>query len=350
MVKDRMITVIVTVWVLFLVTVVVVRHNYYQQIWKISKSNTESEYYYKTFSDEHVTLTTDKRFNQLMEPTNTQANIAEPHVWQIKVISFSKQLSLLSVFNSLFPGVDTSIQEAVDFREISEDKLFKNNLISMSAYLSMTGGRKWDREVNSIGAVGLAQANRIALLSSNDSDKSVLLCEDDCIISKPEQFVYEINQLLNNTSLFDLAVFGIELLEETESHLDPVPFMPAGWYYLDTNSHFWMTHCVLYTPEGRRKVGEYLKNEKLEMQIDGLYSYMNKLGIIKVIVQVTNRSAVQKAHVSSVQTDNCPICLLKPNAPRGAQNIVNSDRAYVITIGIIVLIMLSFFLFKKNID
>ena len=244
--------------------------------------------------------------------------------WQIKIISFSKQLPLTSQLNSLFPGVNLTIQQAVDFRQVSEHNLFKSSLINMSAYLTMTEGRKWDREVNSKGAVGLAQANRIALLDSKNYNKSILLCEDDCYINKPVQFVNEINQLLYNTSSFDLAVFGVKLLEESDSHLDPVAFMPDGWYYLDENSHFWFTHCVLYTPEGRKKVGEHLKNEKLEMQIDGLYSYMNKLKLIKVIVQVTNLSAIQTNHASSIQTDHCPICEMKPNIPRRQGIVTNT--------------------------
>lgn len=247
--------------------------------------------------------------------------------WQIKIISFSKQLPLISQFNSLFPGVDATIQQAVDFRDVSERNLFENNLINMSTYLSITEGRKWHREVNSKGAVGLAQANRIALLDSKKYNKSILLCEDDCYISKPEQFVNEITQLLNNTSFFDIAVFGVKLFEKSDSHLDPVPFMPNGWYYLDENSHFWFTHCVLYTPEGRIKVGEHLKNEKLEMQIDGLYSYMNKLKIIKVIVQVTNISAIQTDHASSIQTDHCTICDMEPkmSQPPAKNIIINSN-------------------------
>jgi len=262
--------------------------------------------------------------------------------WQIKIISFSKQLPLILQFNSLFPGVDTTIQQAVDFREVSERNLFENSLINMSAYLTMTEGRKWDREVNSKGAVGLAQANRIALLDSKNSSKSILLCEDDCYINKPIQFVSEINQLLYNTSSFDLAVFGIKLLEDSDGHLDPVPFMPSGWYYLDENSHFWFTHCVFYTPEGRKKVGEYLKNEKLEMQIDSLYSYMNKLKIIKVIVQVTNISGIQTNHASSIQTDHCPICEMKPNKPQSitTNSTTNNGGVNILTmIGLIILIV-----------
>ena len=229
--------------------------------------------------------------------------------WEIRIISFSENPPILSQFSSIFPQVNTSIQQAVDLRQVSETSLFVNNLISMSAFLSMTGGRKWDREVNSKGAVGLAQANRIAL---TDATKELLLCEDDCEISRPPQFVTEINQLLQNTASFDLAVFGARLLEEFESRLDPVSFMPNGWYYLDTNSHFYHTHCVFYTKSGRKKVGEYLTKEKLEMQIDGLFATMNKLKMIRVLVQITDVSAIQSYHPSTIQTDTCPLCHLSP--------------------------------------
>lgn len=286
----------------------------------------------------------EKPFNIPNIDKTTKPKTIKSDKWQIKVISFSNHHSLISNFHSFFPNVDATIQNAVDLRKIPEDKLFENNLISMHAYLTMTEGRKWDREVNSKGAVGLAQANRIALLDSNNSDKSILLCEDDCMISNPHQFVNEINQLLNNTSLFDVAVFGVRLIKESESQIDPVPFMPDGWYYLGTNSHFWFTHCVLYTPKGRKIVGEYLKYEKLEMQIDSLYSYMNKLKSIRVIVQVSNISAKQKSHASSIQTDYCPICEMKPNESKRLQINkklqINNDGDYNLTIiGIIVTVL-----------
>ena len=84
--------------------------------------------------------------------------------WEIRIISFDQNIPLLDMFRGMFPDVPSRIQRAVNVREMSIYKLYESNLISMSSYLSMTEGRKYHREVNSLGAVGLAQANRIALL------------------------------------------------------------------------------------------------------------------------------------------------------------------------------------------
>ena len=248
----------------------------------------------------------------------TKASTTVPKAqWEIRIISFQQKLSLLGKFQDMFPDVPSRIQQAVNVRGVPTDKLYANNLISMSSYLSMTEGRKYHREINSLGAVGLAQANRIALLDYDSDNTNILLCEDDCQIKGQDKFKREISTLLSHTYSFDLAVFGGSIYNKTFSRvtvneLEAVPFMDDGWYYLDAKHDFFYTHCVLFTSRGRKIVGEHLMNERLEMQIDGLYSSMSRLNLIRVVIQLSNSTATQSPHFSSIQQGHCRLCSAAP--------------------------------------
>jgi len=65
---------------------------------------------------------------------------------------------------------------------------------------------------------------------------------------------------------------------------------------------FWLLHCVLYTPRGRRRVGQILYNP-LEMQIDSLYGSEARMGNLIVAVQLYSWTARQSHHMSSIQTN-----------------------------------------------
>lgn len=252
-----------------------------------------------------------------MKASNVTASKVEVH-WEIRIISFQQKLPLLKKFRDMFPDVPSRIQRAVNVKGVPIYKLYESNLISMSSYMSMTQGRKYHREVNSLGAVGLAQANRIALLDNDSNNNThILLCEDDCEIQGQDKFQSEISTLLGHTHSFDLAVFGGSIYNKdfssvTVSELEAVPFMDDGWYYLDAKYDFFYTHCVFFTSRGRKIVGEYLMNERLEMQIDGLYSSMSRLNLIKVVIQLSKSTANQSLHFSSIQNHKCRLCSMAP--------------------------------------
>ena len=83
---------------------------------------------------------------------------------------------------------------------------------------------------------------------------------------------------------------------------------PKGWAV--PLAHFEATHCVLYSPQGRRRVAELLK-PPIRLQTDGLLSLYAKRGILRVLVQTGRASAGQTStlHTSTVQVP-CLLCAL----------------------------------------
>lgn len=183
-------------------------------------------------------------------------------------------------------------------------------------------GRKWHHELNSKGGVGVAQANRLALLK--DVTRPLLLFEDDYVIQNKSKFLDEIGTLLSGSVQYDMAVFGAFIIGqrgtwEREASLN------SGWYVMNSSVNFYGLHAVLYSPSARERIGGLLSSTPLDMQIDSLYSYYAQTNPdFRVIVQLEDPSVVQSRHVSSIQNDTCHLCDLTPN------NVLqNSTRSYL---------------------
>tara|TARA_B100000945_G_C20417918_1_gene616146 strand:- start:982 stop:1791 length:810 start_codon:yes stop_codon:yes gene_type:complete len=231
----------------------------------------------------------------------------------ISIISLKQknEIEIFKQMETLFPDHNIMMQPAVDLRKTSEDNLIDAGLICETGHTNLLEGRKWHWELNSKGGVGLAQANRLALLKNEQQD--LLLFEDDCYIpkAKEKKFTEEIKILSSNTHDFDLAVFGAIQNPLLDKPKEKVRYMPDGWYYLNGKG-FMMTHCTYYTKNGRHIVGEHLKNIPLGMQIDSLYSKLENRGKLRLIVQLNNWTAMQEFHKSSIQTDVCMMCNIHP--------------------------------------
>lgn len=226
---------------------------------------------------------------------------------QVRIISLDKSPPKLMQFMRTV-SEDVAMQQGIDVRNVASESLVQSQVISFSSANAIDHGRKWHHEMPSKGAVGLAIANRLALME--DTSIPLLLLEEDCVIKHPEQFRDELNLLLARIDEFDLAVFGGTLMYDVrKSTKSTISSMPSHWVPL--SGTFFRTHCVLYSPKGRRKVSEYLRNNPLEMQIDSLYSEMAKMGMVRVWVQHENHSAVQQLHFSSMQ-DICLLCFTRP--------------------------------------
>jgi hypothetical protein len=211
---------------------------------------------------------------------------------QIRVITLGNSSALVEKLKSWFPESDVRIQAGIDLRRTPTDILFDSNMITHSVIHTLKHGRRWHHEVPSKGAVGIAQANRLAL--GENTDEPLLLLEEDCMISKPEKFKREVAHLLSHADKFDLATFGCKYRGGAQS----ASWLPDGFSIL--RDQFWLLHCVLYTPSGRAKVTRLLGGP-LEMQIDSLYGSEAGMRRLTVVGQLKNWSAIQSYHPSHIQ-------------------------------------------------
>jgi hypothetical protein len=224
----------------------------------------------------------------------------------VAIISLYPKPSLYKKMTNLFPSDTVYVQTGIDVRKSSLENLVEANIINETGYTTLNEGRKWHWELNTKGGIGLSHANRIALLKNDQ--KSLLLFEDDCVI-KDVKLKKEV-EILSRATEFDMAVFGAQIISGTVPKRK-VEYMPEGWYYLD-GGQFILLHCVFYSKEGRKKVGTFLRDNPLSMQIDGLYSTLDRLKKIKVIVQLEDVTAIQSLHISTIQSDHCLLCNINP--------------------------------------
>lgn len=214
---------------------------------------------------------------------------------QVRIISFKRSSHLLKECRRMFPGADVRMQPAVDVRSETATALYNAELLSLAAAHSLDKGRRWHHEMSSTGAVGLAHANRLAL--EEDPTQPLLLLEEDCMFTSSKNTSQAVTSLLEHVEDFDVAVFGA--IPQDSSRGPTLPWLPAGFEVLD--GQFWLLHCVLYTPRGRKRVAKVL-NAPLEMQIDSMMGTLARLGRLTILGQTSRWSAIQMPHTSTVQT------------------------------------------------
>ena len=215
---------------------------------------------------------------------------------QVRIITLEETSKLVSKLKYIFPEADVGIQRGIDVRKSPTELLCASNLITHSVVHTLQHGRKWHHEVATKGAVGIAQANRLAI--EEDFSKPLLLLEADCYILNGKKLKKEVDQLLIHADKFDMAVFGGWF---GKSDKKTEMWLPKGFKVIE--GKFWWLQCVLYTPSGRQKVSKLL-NKPLEMQIDSLYGAEALMGNLTVVGQVKGRSTTQILHRSSVQSQN----------------------------------------------
>lgn len=226
----------------------------------------------------------------------------------VYVISLDKTFNTKQLVK-LLPNSEVHVQTGVDIRKASLKNIYNAGIIGQAGYDSISEGRKRHSELNSIGGVGLAFANRFAMVKNVASP--LLLLEDDFVINSEDKLVNELTSLHSHIDSFDIAVFGAQY-KGNQNDLEPVPFMPKGWYYM-FKDRFFATHCVFYSPKGREKVSSFLANEPMDMQIDSLYAFWAETKGLRIILQIEDPTVVQKWHISSIQTDTCVLCDIPPS-------------------------------------
>lgn len=220
------------------------------------------------------------------------------------VISSNARFNLSLLF-SIFPHQNIYVHVPKNLTDTSVTQLYNTNVIGAGGYNSMMHGRRWDSELFSKNGVSLALANEEILLQGS---RMLLLLEEDFHIVN----AHRLQMLITRFSArdFDLAVFGANLQSGNRVHMQAVD-NELGWYHLGLGAYFFNTHAVLYSERGRRLVGQALRTEHLDMQIDSLYSVYAHTKNISVAVELKNSTVVQKRHTSSIQTDSCYVCRAK---------------------------------------
>lgn len=216
---------------------------------------------------------------------------------QVRVITLKDASPLTEDMAKLFPDADIGIQRGIDVRKSSSKVLLDQGFITHSVVESLQHGRRWHHELAGKGAIGLAHANRLAL--AEDLERPLLLLEEDCVVRRPRKLQQEIQRLLDHQDEFDMAVFGMMYKGERRT-LQQASYLPRGFKVVKDKFH--LLHCVLYTPRGRAKVSRLLL-QPLDMQIDSLYGVEAKMDRLVVVGQITNWSARQHLHASSVQVN-----------------------------------------------
>lgn len=249
----------------------------------------------------------------------------------IRVISLNTPAHLLATLKRLFPEAEVDVQRGVDLRKVDVSHLHEANLITHGAAHVLRNGRKWHHELSSKGAIGLAHANRIALLDR--PEEPLLLMEDDAVIKDEGAFVRAIHMLLGRQDLFDVAAFGVVNVNASDTQARGG--LPPDW--VGVHGMFHCTHAVLYTPSARRTIGEYFRDYPLEMQIDSLLGSLAKQGVIRIVAS-SSRIVEQSAHVSSIQEfwGVAILCHIQPPGPYAS--------AVVAVVAVMVLAVVAFVL------
>ena len=221
---------------------------------------------------------------------------------EVKIISFKSNPSSLEKLKKYFPN--TQISKAIDMRNYNPLNLYKKNLITITGYRNLLlKERKWHHELTSTGCVGLHQSVLKTLKKRNGW---ILLCEEDC--NPNDNLPKNVNLLINlyNKYKFDIIIFGPVLTNNKYENINIPEF--ENFRKIITIDSFFHTHCVLYSPRGRRKMIKYLKQPQ-EVQLDSYISFLGYINNLTVLLEFNTKSASQEYHISTIQNNNlCILC------------------------------------------
>ena len=222
---------------------------------------------------------------------------------------------------------DAKFFQAVDLRGKTPQKLLDESLITQNGFENLKNGRKYHHELSTPGAVGLI-LSFLKILKANTGP--LLVCEDDCIPSANLPKV--IDEMLLNTSDFDMVVFGPIMYEGSKNS------MPSFFKDFDVLSqYYWGNHAILFSTQGRQKAIKHLA-APYDVQLDALFSRLAMYADFRIVIQAKGEPlAKQMLHISTIQTlSTCPMCDTLP-----------TDISYNIW-GVIALILSFVYLFAKQ--
>ena len=247
----------------------------------------------------------------------------------VYIISLNNKFSYN--FEKLFNNV--IIYKAINAKKLNLQQLLDDKIISWRVFNEIENGRKDHFGFPGIGGIGLYLTHRKLfkeLLNKNISN-NVLICEEDCIIYNPDEFVRKI-KLLNDYKNFDCAIFGSEKTYKNKKYIDKQinesnNILNVNDLKLNTikkdfkkcNEDFYLYHSSLWSPNGIKKMNIYL-NDMIEFQID---AYLSKLALnnkLNILLE-KNKTTNQKLHISSLNNDNnCKLCNMDPNKKKYNKN------------------------------
>lgn len=219
---------------------------------------------------------------------------------EVRIISINPRAShpVQKVFK------DAKFFQAADLRSKNPQQLLDENLITLNGFENLKNGRKYHHELSTPGAIGLI-LSFLKILKSNTGP--VLICEDDCIPSPDLPKV--IDEILLNSSDFDMVVFGPIMYERSKNS------MPSVFKNFDVlTQYYWGNHALLFSPQGRQKAIKHLE-APYDVQLDALFSRLAMYADYRVIIQAGGPPlAKQAVHISTIQTMSaCPMCDTAPN-------------------------------------
>ena len=236
-------------------------------------------------------------------------------------------------FGKYFSNI--TIYPAIDTRNTSPIKLLNNEVITWRAYNDLINGRKDHFGFSGIGAIGLYLTYRKILSEIKYTNKNVLICEQDCLISNLSEFIRKIKSLENNYN-FDCAVFGANH-HSNENNKDFI-------YYKNS---FVLTHSILWSPLGIQSILNYI-NDKIEIQLDSFLSQLIIHSKLNLLME-TNKTTSQENHISLLENDiDCKLCdisakkEIKENFSTNNNNNNNNNKNIIIIILILILIIICF--------
>lgn len=192
--------------------------------------------------------------------------------------------------------------QAVDLRAKTPQQLLDHNIVTFNGFENLKNGRKYHHELSTPGAIGLI-ISFLKILKSNTGP--VLICEDDCIPSPTLPKV--IDEMLLNTSDFDMVVFGPIMYERASNS------MPSIFKNFDVlTQYFWGMHAVLFSRQGRQKAIKHLE-APYDVQLDSLFSRLAMYADFRIIIQASGPPLAKQApHISTIQ-NTCPLCDTSPD-------------------------------------
>ena len=168
----------------------------------------------------------------------------------------------------------------------------------------------------------------------NNVKTNVLICEEDCYISNYNNFKDKIISLRNKD--FDCAVFGGEIKEHAKNLNENF-----NDYFLILNGQFWKAHCILWSPQGIKKINSTI-NLPIEMQFDHYISYLSNINNFKILIEKKN-TAEQYYHISNLSNDqNCKICNMDAKGIKNSKTLYEIIKDLTIYIIIFIIIILIF--------
>ena len=221
-----------------------------------------------------------------------------PNSIEVRVISLTEPTDALTSLSVMFSNVAAAA--TVDLREAKADQLLRKGWISLSAWETMRRGhRRWHREFTRPGAVGLVRSVVDILGRRRDDGVWTLICEEDVVPAASLPDAVERLVAAYEQCRFDVAILGGWLPSDVAASCVP------GFARL-TAENFFGTHAWLVPPQSHAKLHKLL-DVPMESQLDAHLSQLAISGQITLVAEHGMRSATQRPHASTIQSD-CPLC------------------------------------------